>query len=275
MPELPRHSVSVTGIVVRDDGRILAIKRRDDGRWVPPGGVLELDESPADGVAREVLEETGVKVHAEELTCVYKNVKLGVVTLAFRCSVIEDQAHESDEAQRVAWLTVEEALEQMPEARAVRVTDAVSASSPPVRIHDGTNLLLERPTGRGTTQDSRTMTGLCEVVITAPDAEWLLGLTRRLVAEGLCASVHHFSPVRTIYLSHGEFVERTEARASLHTRAVLVDRIVQRVRSERPHEVPSITARAIIDGDRDYIRWMRDETDGTNDHLHGRRRLSN
>ena len=42
MGEMPRHPVSVTGIVVRGDGRILAIQRKDDGRWVPPGGVLEL-----------------------------------------------------------------------------------------------------------------------------------------------------------------------------------------------------------------------------------------
>jgi ADP-ribose pyrophosphatase YjhB (NUDIX family) len=141
MPDLPRHSVSVTGIVVRDDGRILAVKRRDDGRWVPPGGVLELDESPEDGVAREVLEETGVKVRAEELTGVYKNMNLGVVTLAFRCSVIDGRVHESAEAKRVAWLTVEEATLQMPEARAVRVTDALGGKGPAVRIHDGTHLL--------------------------------------------------------------------------------------------------------------------------------------
>src|SRR6516162_1836375 len=102
MPDLPRHSVSVTGIVFRDDGRVLAIQRRDDGRWVPPGGVLELDESPADGVAREVLEETGIQVRAERLTGVYKNMRLGVVTLAFRCRVIDANAHASDEARRIA-----------------------------------------------------------------------------------------------------------------------------------------------------------------------------
>jgi len=44
--QLPRHSVSVTGIVLRDDGRVLAIKRHDDGRWFPPGCGLELDEPP-------------------------------------------------------------------------------------------------------------------------------------------------------------------------------------------------------------------------------------
>jgi NUDIX domain len=72
MHDLPRHSVSVTGVVFRDDGRVLAIQRRDDGRWVPPGGVLELAESPDEGFAREVLEETGLKVGAERLTGVYR-----------------------------------------------------------------------------------------------------------------------------------------------------------------------------------------------------------
>lgn len=67
MPELPCHSVSVTGIVFDDDGRVLAIQRRDDDRWVPPGGVLELDETPEQGVIREVLEETGMLVKPEIL----------------------------------------------------------------------------------------------------------------------------------------------------------------------------------------------------------------
>jgi 8-oxo-dGTP diphosphatase len=55
MADLPRHSVSVTGVVFRDDGRVLAIQRDDDSRWVSPGGVLELDETPPEGVTREVL----------------------------------------------------------------------------------------------------------------------------------------------------------------------------------------------------------------------------
>ena len=141
MTELPRHSVSVTGVVFRDDGRVLAIQRCDDGRWVPPGGVLELAETPSEGVAREVLEETGIKVQAEQLTGVYKNMLRGVVTLAFRCSVVGGHTHPTDEARKVAWLTVDEATRDMPEARAVRVTDALSDKGPFVRIHDGVKLL--------------------------------------------------------------------------------------------------------------------------------------
>jgi 8-oxo-dGTP diphosphatase len=141
MTDLPRHSVSVTGVVFRDDGRVLAIQRDDDGRWVPPGGVLELDETPADGVTREVLEETGIKVRVERLTGVYKNMKLGVVTLAFRCSVIGGHSHPTDEAKQVAWLTADEAQRDMPEARAIRVADALTKGGPFVRVHNGTDLL--------------------------------------------------------------------------------------------------------------------------------------
>ena len=144
MPELPRHSVSVMGIVFRDDGRVLAIQRDDDLTWVPPGGVLELDESPQDAVAREVLEETGLNVRAERLTGVYKNMKLGVVNLVFRCTLLGGQPHPTDEARQVAWLTIDEAKRDMPEARLVRITDALTTndnSGPPVRTHDGTRLI--------------------------------------------------------------------------------------------------------------------------------------
>jgi periplasmic divalent cation tolerance protein len=62
----------------------------------------------------------------------------------------------------------------------------------------------------------------------------------------------------------GEVIERTEGRASLHTRTVLVERIVERVKAQHPYEVPGISARPIIAGNPEYLRWTRDETDGTN-----------
>jgi 8-oxo-dGTP diphosphatase len=141
MTELPRHSVSVTGIVFRDDGRVLAIQRCDDGSWVPPGGVLELGETPSEGVAREVLEETGIQVRAEQLTGVYKNMPRGIVSLTFRCSIVGGQPHPTDEARKVAWLTVDEAERDMPEARAIRVTDALDDNRPFVRVHDGIHVM--------------------------------------------------------------------------------------------------------------------------------------
>ena len=106
------------------------------------------------------------------------------------------------------------------------------------------------------------MTELCEVVITAPDPDWLLDLSRQLVAEGLCASVHNFSPVRSIYRWRGEIFERTEGRASLHTRLSLVNVIVERVKAGHPYEVPGISARPIVSGNPDYLEWIASETAG-------------
>lgn len=46
--------------IIDDDGRILLIRRADNGKWAMPGGALEVGETPAEGVLREALEETGV-----------------------------------------------------------------------------------------------------------------------------------------------------------------------------------------------------------------------
>ncbi len=92
MPDTALHSVSVAGIVVNDTGQILVIRRRDNGHWEPPGGVLELDESFEDGVRREVREETGIPVVVERLTGVYKNMPRAVVALVFRCRPLADHA---------------------------------------------------------------------------------------------------------------------------------------------------------------------------------------
>ncbi|MFF8834338.1 NUDIX domain-containing protein [Streptomyces sp. NPDC015130] len=139
---MPLHSVSVAGVVVREDGRILAIRRADNGTWEPPGGVLELDERPEQGAAREVLEETGVRVEVERLSGVYKNMTRGVVALVFRCRPVGGEESTSAESTAVEWLTREEVEERMGEVYAVRVLDALGAASTPhVRAHNGRHLL--------------------------------------------------------------------------------------------------------------------------------------
>ena len=139
--DLPRHSVSAGGAVIRDDGRMLAIKRADNGEWVLPGGIVELDEDPRDTVRREVLEETGVTVKPGPLTGVYKNMRLGVVSLVFRCRPVSGVAQPTEEAIEVAWLDDAQVTGRMTEAFAIRLIDALEAAEPCIRIHDGQRLL--------------------------------------------------------------------------------------------------------------------------------------
>ena len=138
---LPRHSVSVVAAVVREDGRILAIQRADNGEWQPPGGVLELEETIEDGVCRETLEETGYQVKPDCLTGVYKNMPRGIVALTFRCQVVGGSTQLSDETTAVAWLTPEDVRARMSEAHAIRLFDALEGPWPYVRAHDGVSLL--------------------------------------------------------------------------------------------------------------------------------------
>jgi ADP-ribose pyrophosphatase YjhB (NUDIX family) len=139
MSGTPKHSVSVAGVVVDSQDRVLVIRRQDTGDWQAPGGVLELAESFEDGVRREVAEETGVDIEVERLSGVYKNVSRGIVALVFRCRPVTTSATPTDEASEVRWMSRDEVRELMSPAFAVRVLDAFEPQ-PSVRAHDGVNL---------------------------------------------------------------------------------------------------------------------------------------
>lgn len=61
MNEQNYYRVSVKGIVINDDGRIL-LSREDNGMWEMLGGGLDHNEDPIDCLKREIHEETGLKV---------------------------------------------------------------------------------------------------------------------------------------------------------------------------------------------------------------------
>lgn len=137
----PQHSVSAAGIVLDASGkRVLLIHRRDNGRWEPPGGVLELGETIEDAVRREVEEETGARVEVERLTGVYKNMREGIVALVFRCRPLSEPLSHTDEASTVAWHDIDQVSTLMNPAYAARVLDALDQDVH-VRAHDGVELL--------------------------------------------------------------------------------------------------------------------------------------
>ena len=57
-----------------DAGRIMLQRQPPGHGWSIPGGLLERGEEPAEGAARELFEESGVRVPASELTALNPNV---------------------------------------------------------------------------------------------------------------------------------------------------------------------------------------------------------
>jgi 8-oxo-dGTP diphosphatase len=75
--EYPDRPVVGVGGVVIHNNRALLIRRGSEplrGQWSIPGGTLELGETLQQGVARELLEETGLEVKVLDLIEVFDRI---------------------------------------------------------------------------------------------------------------------------------------------------------------------------------------------------------
>ena len=68
--------MGVSGYVEDEQGRVLLGRRSDTGEWAMVYGINEPGEEPADTVAREVKEETGVDVIVTDLVSVKASRKV-------------------------------------------------------------------------------------------------------------------------------------------------------------------------------------------------------
>jgi 8-oxo-dGTP diphosphatase len=99
------------GAAVVDDGRLLTVRRARPpakGRWTLPGGRVEAGERVADAVAREVAEETGLRVEAGALLGWTEHLddEHHYVILDFRARLLAPGTPVAgDDAADVAWLT--------------------------------------------------------------------------------------------------------------------------------------------------------------------------
>jgi ADP-ribose pyrophosphatase YjhB (NUDIX family) len=110
-PEAPR--LAVGGVVV-DQGRVLLVRRGKEpamGQWSLPGGVLELGESLAEGLIREVREETGLTVEPVELVELLdrihregERVRYHYVIADYLCRVAGGELKAASDAAAVRWV---------------------------------------------------------------------------------------------------------------------------------------------------------------------------
>ena len=99
--------------VIDDEGRILLMQRADSTGWAMPGGALEVGETPAEGVVREVWEETGVRCQAVALAGVYDSRLAGFrsrqqhYVIHFLCRPLEvpPGSHQGLETLATGWFS--------------------------------------------------------------------------------------------------------------------------------------------------------------------------
>jgi 8-oxo-dGTP pyrophosphatase MutT (NUDIX family) len=71
----PANSIvpSVNVAVTDDTGRVLLIRRTDNGNWALPGGAVDPGESLAEAAVRETEEETGIRCEVDAVVGIYTN----------------------------------------------------------------------------------------------------------------------------------------------------------------------------------------------------------
>ncbi|MEO3974726.1 NUDIX domain-containing protein [Streptomyces sp. CAU 1734] len=107
----------VSATVFDDLGRVLLVKRADNGQWSVIGGIPEPGEEPAATAVREVYEETAVHCEAERVVLVqglpkpvtYPNGdQCQYMDITFRCRATGGSARvNDDESQEVGWFALD------------------------------------------------------------------------------------------------------------------------------------------------------------------------
>jgi len=117
-PVANRIVVAVAAVVRDERGRVLLIRRTDNGRYAVPGGAQEIGESVGQAVVREVREETGIEVVPTRLTGVYSDPRHVIAypadgevrqefSLCFLARPVGGVPRTSEESSEVLWVEPE------------------------------------------------------------------------------------------------------------------------------------------------------------------------
>ena len=114
-PAVPAVGV---GAVVIHRGKVLLIRRGKEpmrGRWVIPGGTVELGETLQEALVREVEEETGLRVEPREVVLVFDHIErdsAGItchyVVIDYACDYVSGLPRVGSDAESVALVSPED-----------------------------------------------------------------------------------------------------------------------------------------------------------------------
>lgn len=120
VPPFASHYIGAGGVVISDTDEILVVSERHRRRsrgpaYKLPGGALLPGEHLADGVVREVLEETGVKTKFESLVCFrhwhgYRYDKSDIYFVCRLSPLTTEITMQEEELEEAIWMPVADYL---------------------------------------------------------------------------------------------------------------------------------------------------------------------
>lgn len=100
----------------------------------------------------------------------------------------------------------------------------------------------------------------CIVYITTNSTEEAEIIGRNLVSRKLAACVNIIDNMKSIYHWEGKIETGEEVIIIAKTKKALVNELIENVKTLHSYKVPCIVAIPIIDGNADFIQWIRNET---------------
>jgi periplasmic divalent cation tolerance protein len=99
------------------------------------------------------------------------------------------------------------------------------------------------------------------VFITAPNEEEAARISHAIVGERLAACVNIIRSVRSIYRWQGRIEDEQEVLMFVKTKRTLFERLQGRVKELHSYAVPEIIGLPVVEGSKQYLDWLGQETD--------------